>query len=262
MFKNNLVLITGPTKGIGKDLAECFAREGADLIFVSRDTTSLESLKEDFESRYSVKASIFPCDLSRPDAAQELVHWVEDKNFKVDVLVNNAGYGTYGYFHEVGIEDQIGMIDLHIRSLTYLCHAFLKGMLERRRGGILNVASTGGFQAVPIENVYCATKAYVVNFTEALAEELTGKGLKISCLCPGPTQTPFFDTHLMKAFTQFKRSRMNSVVVAKTGFKGFKKGEPVVVTGLRNKLLLTVSKFAPRSIVRKVAKRMMLSKAA
>ena len=220
----------------------------------------MQDLEIRFRREFGTVSHLFPIDLSRPGSPADLVSQVRRKGLSVDVLVNNAGYGVYGKFFEVPLEPQMGMIQLHVASLTYLTYAFLPDMLSRGRGGILNVASTGGFQPVPIENVYCATKAYVIHFTEALAEELRGTPVKVTCLCPGPTSTPFFDTALMKSTAPVKLSRMDSERVARIGFEALKKGDPFVITGLRNKIMVLGAKLGPRRLVVKFARKVVEKK--
>ncbi len=200
-------------------------------------------------------------DLSQSGSAETLIWLLRDKRISVDVLVNNAGYGVYGDFADAPLEPQLGMIQLHVTTPTHLTHALLPDMRRRGSGGILNVASTGAFQPVPVESVYCATKAYLLHFTEALAEELRGTGVKVTCLCPGPTETPFFHTALMKSNTPPKLSRMDSKSVARLGLEGFKAGKPLVITGLRNRLLILAARLGPRRLVARIAKRLVERKA-
>lgn len=254
-FEGRTALITGPTTGIGRDLAELFAMEGASLILVSRDVKKLEAVKSDLEARFKIRALVVPMDLARPGAADQLVAAVGRSGLEVDILVNNAGYGVYGKFLEENIEAQLGMIELHVTAPTRLTHAFLPGMIERKRGGVLNVSSTGGFQPVPIENVYCATKSYLTHFTEALAEEVSGLGVSVTCVCPGPTQTPFFDSLHMKHRGPAKVARMTSMEVARLALDAFKQGKVLEVCGLRNKTIAFALRLAPRSVVRKAARK-------
>lgn len=261
IFKDQNVLITGPTTGIGRDLAELFAEEGAHLILVSRNSDKLERVAAELRDRYKIETHVVALDLASGGAAEKLVSEIRSRGLTVDVLVNNAGFGVYGNFLEEDIQPQIGMIGLHVSTLTYLTHAFLPDMIRRGRGGILNVASTAGFQPLPIQNVYAATKAYAIHFTEALAEELRGKPVRVTCLCPGPTETPFFDTPLMKSNLPAKMSRMGSKEVAQLGFEAFKKGRTLVIAGLQNQLMVFGLRFGPRSIVRRIAKRVVEKKA-
>lgn len=260
MFRGQRVLITGPTSGIGKDLAEIFAAEGAELILVSRSAGRLGDLKRDLEKRFGVRCHSLAVDLAQPGSAETLLWILKDKGLSVDILVNNAGYGVYGNFADAPIEPQLGMIQIHVTVPTQLAHALLGEMRRKRSGGILNVASTGAFQPVPIENVYCSTKAYLLHFTEALAEELRGSGVRVTCLCPGPTETPFFDTPLMKSTHPPKLSRMDSRTVARMGIEGFKKGKPLVITGLRNHLMVLATRLGPRKLVTRIAKKIVEKK--
>lgn len=253
MFENHTVLLTGPTEGIGRELAELFALDRANLILVSRRGDALKSLKIELSRKHETTSEIFVRDLSKAGAAAELAAEISSRGIEVDVLVNNAGFGVYGYFAEEALAPQLGMIEIHVTAPTVLTHAFLPGMLRRRKGGILNVASTGGFQPVPIENVYCATKAYLLHFTEALAEEVSGSCVRVTCLCPGPTQTKFFDQPLMKTRTPAKLPRMTASDVAKEGYRAFVKGKPFVITGLLNKVLVTSERLVPRAVVARAA---------
>lgn len=249
------VLLTGPTSGIGKDLAELFAEAGAELILVSRRAEALQNLAGDLHERFGARTNIFPSDLSVFGAASSLASLLRSNALEPDVLVNNAGYGVYGRFDQASLAEQMGMIELHVSAATYLCHAFLPRMIERRRGGVLNVSSVGGFQPVGIENVYCATKAYLTHFTEALAEELNETGVRVTCVCPGPTQTAFFDTPTMGTRGRPKLPRMSSRAVAQAAFDGFLTGKVLVIPGLMNRLLYWGTRLAPRSVVRRAARR-------
>ena len=255
MFKGRQVLITGATKGIGRDLAELFAGDGAHLVLVSRNSADLAKVKSEWESRFGIRCTILARDLSASGSHEELASAIRGLGIDIDVVVNNAGFGVYGKFHEQPLVPQLGMIQLHITLPTYLSHVYLPRMLKNGFGGILNVASTGGFQPVPIENVYCATKAYLIHFTEALAEELRPSPVKITCLCPGPTQTSFFESQYMKSCQPMKLSRMPSKKVALLGFEAFKKGKPLIVTGLSNQLMIGAARLAPRSVVVRAAKK-------
>jgi len=256
-YAGQVALITGPTTGIGRDLAELFAAEGAELVLVSRNVKKLEEVKSELETRHGIRAHVLPVDLSLPGAAAQLIASVGRSGLAVDVLVNNAGYGVYGKFLDEPLEAQMGMIELHVAAPTRLTHAFLPAMLKRRRGGVLNISSTGGFQPVGIENVYCSTKAYLTHFTEALAEEtgtLAETGVSITCVCPGPTETPFFDNPHMKTRAPAKLARMTSMAVARLAMEAFAKGKILEVCGLQNKIIALGTKLAPRAVVRKAAR--------
>jgi len=252
-FEDQSVLITGPTTGIGACLAEMFAAEGARLILVSRSIERLKAVKDRLSLRFSAKIDLFPADLSLPGSADGLVDAVRKAGLAVDVLVNNAGYGVYGRFIDEPLPPQLGMIELHIASPTRLIYAFLPGMVRNGRGGVLNVASTAGFQPLANQNVYSATKSYLIHFTEALAEEVSRSGVRVTCFCPGPTETPFFDNPHMKTRTPGALARMSAEEVARTGFNAFKKGKVLEIPGWNNKGMVIGVKFSPRFITRKVA---------
>ena len=172
----------------------------------------------------------------------------------VDVLVNNAGFGARGAVAELDAERQLGMIQLNVTALTHLTRLFLPPMLERRRGGILNVGSTAGFQPGPNMSVYYATKAYVLSFTEGLAEEVAGTGVKVTCLAPGATDTGFASEADMEGTRLFQLGTMTSEAVAEAGFNGFRAGKTLVVPGLKNKATAASVRFVPRAAVRKLVK--------
>src|SRR5690242_14104797 len=172
----------------------------------------------------------------------------------IDILVNNAGYGNFGEFAKMPIEDTLGQINLNITALTVLTRLFAPAMIERRSGKIMNVASTAGFQPGPLMAVYYATKAYVVSFSEAIANELTGSGVTVTCLCPGPTATEFAARADMERSRLFKLSRMSSEDVARIGYQSMMKGKTLVIPGAKNKLMMESVRFTPRKLVTAVAR--------
>ena len=184
-------LITGASSGIGLELAKLFARDGYELVLVARRVERLEELGRELTQRHGVRCHTISVDLAQPDAAAEIVRRLEGAGPAVDVLVNNAGFGVLGPLATTEPETAGRMIRVNIEALTQLTRALLPGMLARRRGRILNVASTAGFAPGPLMAVYYATKAYVISFSEALAEELRGTGVTVTVLCPGPTRTEF-----------------------------------------------------------------------
>lgn len=258
-LKGLTTLITGPTSGIGRDLAELFAQQGSNLILVSRNLHRLDELKKHVEKKYNINAWIFSKDLARSGSAAELISLIRNAGLRVDVLVNNAGYGVFGYFIQENVDDQVGMIELHIATPTRLSHAFLPGMIERRTGGILNIASTAAFQPIPTETVYAAVKSYLLNFTEGLREEVQSNDVRITCFCPGPTQTEFFDQPTMKNRGPARLTRMKSDQVAKEAYEAFLRGDVIGIPGVRNQLMVLASKLAPRTLVRKAARKVVES---
>ena len=185
--RGETVLITGASSGIGRELAQQFARDGADLVLIARSEDRLRELAGQLAAQYGVTAQVLPADLSRPGGPDQIVQTLAQQQTDVDVLVNNAGFGAHGPVAGIGVQRQLEMIEVNVAALTRLTALLLPGMLERHRGGILNVASTAAFQPGPNSAVYYATKAYVLSFTEALAEEVRGSGVRVSCLAPGGT---------------------------------------------------------------------------
>lgn len=257
-FEGKTVLITGPTSGIGYALTRKIAAFGTRLILVSRNLKSLEKLQQELKRDFSADASAFAVDLSWVGAAEQLISTLKTSEIKVDIFINNAGYGVYGNFSEQALAPQLGMIELHITNPTKLTHAFLPHMNEAG-GGILTIGSTGAFQPVASENIYCATKAYVLHFFEALAEENRGKAAVITCFCPGPTRTNFFDAEFMRHRGPAKRVRMDVDRVAEEALKAFSRKKVLEIPGLSNKVLAAGVRFAPRSVVRKAARKIVES---
>src|SRR6267154_698755 len=179
-------LITGASAGIGYELAKLFAKDRNNLVLVARSEDRLQVVADELQRRFGIAVKIAALDLTAPNAPQLLFHQLQQEGVKVDVLVNNAGYGKLGEFAALPVDERLGPIQLNVTALTFLPRLFLGPMLERHSGRIMNVASTAGFQPGPLMAVYYATKAYVISFSEALANEVSGKGVTVTCLCPGP----------------------------------------------------------------------------
>src|SRR5476651_2165747 len=188
---NETVLITGASSGIGLELAKCFAADGCRLILVARNREAMEKLAEEFRLKNKIEVIVLPADLSLPETPKRIFEKLSAQKISVDVLVNNAGFGTHGSFLETSLPRQLEMLQVNIAALTELTGLFLPGMIERKRGGILNVGSVAGFLPGPNMAVYFASKAFVLSFTEALSEELGGTGVNVSVFCPGATETNF-----------------------------------------------------------------------
>ena len=256
-------VITGASSGIGKALAQQFAAHGYDVVLVARNRAALEDAARDLgglaagtdgRSRRGIR--VVPTDLSRPGAATALVEQLRADGIQVDVLVNNAGFGLQGDFVELPVDRQIEMIQLNVVALTELTRLLLPPMLSRRTGGVLNVASTAAFQPGPLLSVYYATKAYVLSFTEGIAEELADAGIKIGCLCPGRTATAFAERAGMTKTNLFKGEVMGVDQVAREGFEAWNRGEVVFIPGRTNRRNAMVVRFASRSFVRRTVKRL------
>jgi short-subunit dehydrogenase len=240
-------LVTGASAGIGIDLAECFAKDGYDLILAARSEAALKQVADRLAAAHKVKATAIALDLGAIGAGRKLADAIAAQGLSVDVVVNNAGYGTAGAFDGSDEIDQLGMIDLNVRALTELTHVYWPKMLAAKRGGVLNVASTAAFQPGPLMAVYYASKAFVLSFSEALWREAQGTGVHVSCLCPGPTVSNFRE----RAGTgKTKLSRMgtpmSSQSVARMGYRAFQKNRRVMITGTRNKVLARLGPFLPR----------------
>jgi short-subunit dehydrogenase len=243
-------LVTGASMGIGVDLAECFARDGYDVVLAARSETALRAVAERLAKQHGVKATPIASDLGVPGAGEKLAAAVAAVGLQVDVLVNNAGYGIAGAFDGSDRTRQLGMIDLNDRALVELTHIYWPRMLANKRGGVLNVASTASFQPGPLMAIYYASKAFVLSFSEALWKEAEGTGVHVSCLCPGPTVSNFRET-AGTGKTRLSRSGapMPSAVVAELGYQGWRANQRVVITGARNRVLARLVPFLPRRTV-------------
>ena len=248
-------LITGASAGIGRHLAAQFARHGFDVILAARREGALQTLAAEITAAGG-RARVIPADLERADGAALLYDHLQQTGVGVDVLVNNAGFGLQGPFAELPLERQVAMIQLNVTSLTSLTRLMLPSMLARNRGGVLNVASTAAFQPGPLMAVYYASKAFVLSLTEAVAEEVAGTALKVSCLAPGPTRTEFAERASMTGVRLFKGPVMTAEDVARIGFDGWNAGKRLVIPGLRNQLGAVLVKLSPRSIVPPLIKRL------
>ena len=249
-------LITGASAGIGAELARCFAADGSRLVLVARRAEVLAKLAEDLRSEFQVEVLVEPCDVGDRQALSELMERLTSRGVEIDVVVNNAGFGLLGECHTLPLDRQQAMIDLNMLGLVTLTRLALPDMLKRGRGGILNVASVAGFQPGPRMAVYYASKAFVLSFTEALAEELVGTPLHVSCLCPGPTKTEFGSISGMEASQLFRLGTMTAREVAQVGHRGYRAKKVIVIPGWTNRLSTLAVRLIPRVIIRKAVKRM------
>ena len=247
---NGTVLLTGASSGIGKSMARILAKDGWDLIIVGRNRKGLDSLSEELSD---VKVTIIESDLSKDGAAERIFEETEGLGLKVDFLINCAGFGDLGPFSECDKDWQADMIRVNDISLTVLTRLFLPDMIARGSGRVLNVSSIAAFQPGPLMSVYYASKAYVQSFTEALAVELKGTGVRVSVLCPGPTDTPFLVEAGQTGQNMFKKSACKTAdYVAEYGLKRAMKNKVVIVVGLSSKLLIFFERLLPRSVIRRV----------
>jgi short-subunit dehydrogenase len=245
---NKVALVTGASAGLGVEFARQMSKRGHRLVLAARRKERLEELAKKLGNARAVAI-----DLSKANAALKLMDDLTANGETVDLLVNNAGFGLIGQFAELDAKRERQMIDLNAGVLTDLCRAVAPDMIERRSGGIINVASTAAFQPGPKMAVYFATKAFVLSLTEALHEELKPHGIRVSCLCPGPTRTEFGDVAGFGGNGLFDRVAMNAAEVVETGLKGLDSNHAVVVPGWTNKVVAASTRFAPRPIVRKIA---------
>ena len=243
-----VALVTGASAGLGVEFARQLSKRGHRLVLAARRKERLEGLAAELGNARSVAI-----DLSKKDAAAKLMADLEANGETVDLLVNNAGFGLIGRFAKGDPKRLRQMIDLNVATLTDLCRAVAEAMIKRKAGGIINVASTAAFQPGPNMAVYFATKAFVLSFTEALHEELKPHGVHVTCLCPGPTRTEFGEVAGFGGNSLFDRVAMDSPEVVTAGLNGLDKNKAVVVPGLINKVTASSGRFAPRSVVRKIA---------
>jgi uncharacterized protein len=240
-------LITGASAGIGLELAKLFAADGHDLVLVARRADALQKLADSLRTKHNIAVRIWPADLADPRAPLQLHERAVAEGVAVDILVNNAGFGAIGHFHALPPERQLGIIDVNMRALTEMTYHFLPAMRERRRGRILNLGSIVGFLPGPYMAVYYASKAYVVSFSEALAEELLGSGITVTCLCPGYTATEFQKAAGIAKTGLLARLRpMRADTVARIGYRGLMAGRRLVVPGWGNRISVFGLRFSPR----------------
>lgn len=248
-------MITGASNGIGMELARVFAAGRHNLVLVARSREKLQSLADALQQEHGIKADVIVKDLALPRAASELHDELQQKSLQIDYLVNNAGFGQNTLFADMSLEDAQQMIQLNITTLSELTHLLLPGMLARKKGKILNIASTAAFMPGPTQAVYFATKAYVLNFSEALADELAGSGVTVTVYCPGPTHTGFADRANMNGSPMFKMA-MAADVVAKNAYRSMTRGRSMAIAGFTNNLLIFSTRLSPRWMVRKITRRM------
>ena len=244
-----VTLVTGASAGLGAEFARQLSAKGQRLVLVARRKDRLEALAGELGNARTVEM-----DLSQPGATALLMANLAKHGESVELLVNNAGFGLAGAFAELEGLRQREMIDLNCGALMELAHAVLPGMIERRSGGILNVASTAAFQPGPGMAVYFATKAFVLSFSEALHDEAKPHGVKVSCLCPGPTRTEFRSVSGFDPKGRLAKISADSPSVVRAGLKGLERNQAVVVPGLTNKIISQVNRFAPRSVMRRAAR--------
>ena len=246
----NYTLISGASSGIGYELALLFAKNGHNLILVARQKNKLQQLADELKKNYTIETLIFSLDLSHTNGAKEIFEQVQKKSIHINYLVNNAGFYVKGAFSTTSWGEEQGLIQLQCLNHTQLIKLFLPAMLKQGKGGILNIGSTGSFVPGPYNAVYCAAKSFILSFSEALAEEVSGSGITISVLCPGRTNTVFQDLSTRRKSIFFPT--MEASRVAKIGYNGLMKGKRVIIPGLSYKIQVFLMRFIPRNMVSKL----------
>jgi hypothetical protein len=250
-------LVTGASSGIGRELARLAAKDHLDVVLVARRRERLQELADELSARHDVHVEVVVADLSVSGSAERVFQAARGRNGVIDVLVNNAGLGVHGLFVETSLDREIETMRVNVLALTELTKHCLPGMIERGRGRIVNVASTAAFQPGPLMAVYYATKAYVLSFTEALAEELTGTGVTATALCPGPTRTEFQETAGFGDVPLLRGPLVKDAeTVARAGWDGAKRGKRVVVPGFANRVVALGARLSPRRLSTKIARKL------
>jgi len=254
MTSRKTALITGASNGIGLELAKLFARDQYDLVLVARSEDKLRELAAGMERTHGISALVIAKDLSDTAAPAEVYEQIKAAGIRIDVLVNNAGYGSFGLFAETDLDFELKMIRLNIESLTHLSKLYVRDMIAQKSGRILNVASTASFQPGPLMAVYYASKAYVLSFSEALANELEGTGVTVTALCPGATASGFQEMANMQNSKLVQGAIMDAKTVAEIGYRGLFDGRTVVIPGLTNRVMAGSVRFVPRKLITKIVR--------
>jgi len=250
-------LVTGASAGIGREIARLLADEGARIVVTARREDRLVELCEELRTRGAKLAHPAPVDLAAPDGVDRVIAAAEAELGHVDVLVNNAGFAVPGSFVRSSEERTAAMIAVNVTAATTLLRRLLPGMLKRERGGVLNVASVAAFQAAPYQAAYAGTKSYLLNLSESVYQEVKHTPVAMTALCPGVTDTEFFEAAGYRNLGPFLKRRMSAVKVARLGLSGLRRGKPVVVPGFSNRSLLFVERLVPRKLIGEVSRRLM-----
>jgi short-subunit dehydrogenase len=252
-MNKSFVLITGASSGIGLELAHVFAQKKHNLVLVARNSERLKTLAQSLSTEHGVTVVAESLDLTKPESPRQLFEMMQKQNFKIDTLVNNAGFGYSGRFDKMPLDRCLDMIQLNITALTELTRLFLPPMVAQGFGQILNVASTAAFQPGPLMSVYYATKSYVLSFSEAIAQELEGSGVTVVALCPGPTETEFAREAQMELSRLFQNGgAMTARAVAEAAVTGLERRQRIVIPGFRNRFVACTVGLMPRRLVTKI----------
>lgn len=247
-------LITGASKGIGFEMAKLLAVKKYNLLLVARNSTELKQAATQLEDNFSISVNIFACDLSEPHAAKRVFEWYKSLNVWVEVLINNAGFGAWGYFHQLSWDEQHKMLQTNLMALTEMCYLFVPELARNAKSYILNVSSSTAYQAVPTMAAYAAGKSYVLQFSRALAIELKPQNIYVTCLSPGATATNFVNRAQMNAIKSVAdKVSMPADVVAKIGLNGLFNGKTEVIPGFINQLQYFLTLIMPKKWIEKAA---------
>jgi short-subunit dehydrogenase len=255
--RQKTALITGAASGIGYELACLFVQDNYNLVLVDRNGQKLIEIAHDFRNKFDISVKIISKDLSLPTSPLEIFTELQQASINIDVLVNNAGFGQCGFFIETDLKNELDMLQVNLVCVTHLTKLFVKEMVKQGEGRILNVASTAAFQPGPLMAVYFATKAYVLSFSEAIANELEETGVSVTVLCPGPTHSAFHERTGMADSEQLKSKKMmDAATVAQIGYRGMMEGKTVVIPGVKNRIMAESVRFTPRKLVTKLVRSM------
>ena len=247
-------LVTGASSGIGMAFARRLAADNYDLVVVARSAGRLNELAEELKREHAAEVEVLAADLTQPDGVAAVEARLIDESAPVDLLVNNAGFGTFGNFAELPIDKEVEEIELNVVALVRLTRAILPALIARRAGGVINIASIAAFQPGPFEATYCATKAFVNSFSQAVHEEVAPAGVKVLCVCPGLTITEFQEKGGASTAGMPKFASQTADEVARDGLRAYRRGRAVVATGLPNKALVTTARLTPQLLARKMSK--------
>lgn len=248
-------LITGGSAGIGLELARQFAAHGHDLVLVARHRDALEAAAGSLEGKYGVKVSVLPFDLADEDSPERLFDAVRSEGIHIDYLINNAGFGLGGEFADTDINTELDMIQVNMAAVVHLTKLFMQPMLKEKSGRIMVVASTAAFQPGPLMSIYYASKAFLLSYSQALAEELRNTGVTVTCLCPGATATGFAERAGIsnsRLFTTVGVQKAEDIGVY--GYAAMMRGERVAIAGMRNKVMIQAERLAPRALLTRLAR--------
>jgi short-subunit dehydrogenase len=254
-WKGKWALVTGASSGIGVELAKQLAADGTHLALTARRQSRLEELARTLQQNHGIRTEVFAADLARPEAPQQIYEFTKEKGIAIDLLVNNAGFGQYGEFTSVETQRLLDMVQVNCLAVVHLTRLYLADMVSRRRGGVLILASTASFQAVPYISTYAATKAFDLLFAEGLAEEMKPYGIRVCALCPGSTQSEF---HVVAGQAKFaaKQAQESAEKVARTGLQALAEGKSYVISGVANYLGAQSQRLVPRRAVARIAAKM------